>query len=136
MKYKKLQVYLRFKLLFALSTTQSKWLEATFEGTYMDAKEQLASFQDYKSTVKRDWVTERQDLSTLFGNIQIKLKTYGLREWTPQSGLSISVRFVSQFSWISTFKKTVSLQDLAAAWNDLLAAEARRSRAINAQIRK
>ncbi|GJJ15565.1 hypothetical protein Clacol_009843 [Clathrus columnatus] len=102
-------------LLFALSTTQSKWLTASFKGTYVDATEQSTSFQVYKSTTKREWVTERQDLSTLFGNVQIKLKTYGLKEWTPQPGLSIF--------------------DLENAWNDLLAAEARRSRIINAQIR-
>ncbi|KAF8511589.1 calponin homology domain-containing protein [Gautieria morchelliformis] len=102
-------------LLHALSTTQSQWAASSFTGTYTDAKAHSAAFQAYKSSTKREWVTERQDLATLFGNVQTKLKTYGLREWVPQQGLGIA--------------------DLDLAWRELLASEARTSRAINAQIR-
>ncbi|KAF8583127.1 actin cross-linking [Ramaria rubella] len=102
-------------LLNALSTTQAEWSASTFSGTYADAKAHSATFQAYKSSIKREWVTERQDLATLFGNVQTKLKTYGLREWIPRRGLGIA--------------------DLDSAWSELLASEARKSRAINAQIR-
>ncbi|KIJ54624.1 hypothetical protein M422DRAFT_24535 [Sphaerobolus stellatus SS14] len=102
-------------LLSALSKIQSEWSASSFDGSYTDAKAQSAAFQEYKLTTKRTWVTERQDIATLFSNVQTKLKTYGLREWVPSPGLGIA--------------------DLDAAWNALLASEARRSRAINAQIR-
>ncbi|KZT67258.1 actinin-like protein [Daedalea quercina L-15889] len=104
------------ELLSAISAIQARWAAAKFSGTYADAKEQSASFTAYKQTTKRTWVTERQDVTTLFGNIQTKLRTYGLREYTPPPGLALS--------------------DLDAAWNELLASEARRSRAINAEIRQ
>ncbi|KAF8073885.1 actinin-like protein [Lyophyllum atratum] len=103
-------------LLSALSETQDHWLAAAFSGSYADAKQQSADFTTYKQTRKRTWVTERQDVATLFGNVQTKLKTYGLREYVPPPGLALS--------------------DLDQAWKGLLASEASRSRAINAQIRQ
>ncbi|KAG1748735.1 calponin homology domain-containing protein [Suillus lakei] len=103
-------------LLHALSEVQKKWSTSRFTGSYTDAKEQSATFTTYKHTTKRTWVTERQDVTTLLGNIQTKLRTYGLREYIPPPGLALS--------------------DLDDAWNDLLQSEAKRSRAINAQIRQ
>ncbi|KAG1872379.1 calponin homology domain-containing protein [Suillus subalutaceus] len=103
-------------LLHALSEVQKKWSTSHFTGSYTDAKEQSATFTTYKHTTKRIWVTERQDVTTLLGNIQIKLRTYGLREYIPPLGLALS--------------------DLDDAWSDLLQSEAKRSRAINAQIRQ
>lgn len=103
-------------LLSALSEIQSQWSAAVFSGSYTDAKEQSADFTVYKQTTKRSWVAERQDVATLFGNVQTKLRTYGLREYVPPPGLSLS--------------------DLDEAWKALLSSEARRSRAINAQIRQ
>ncbi|KAJ8593785.1 hypothetical protein M405DRAFT_785381 [Rhizopogon salebrosus TDB-379] len=103
-------------LLYALSEVQQKWSASQFTGTYADAKEQSTAFTTYKHTTKRTWVTERQDVTTLLGNIQTKLRTYGLREYTPPPGLALS--------------------DLDDAWHDLLQSEANRSRAINAQIRQ
>ncbi|KAI3616115.1 actin cross-linking [Moniliophthora roreri] len=67
-------------LLAALSDIQAKWLASTFTGSYIEAKAQSADFTIYKQTTKRTWVTEKQDVATLFGNVQTKLKTYGLRE--------------------------------------------------------
>ncbi|KAG6903161.1 hypothetical protein C0995_004709 [Termitomyces sp. Mi166 len=104
------------QLLSALSETQSQWAATIFSGSYVNAKELSTDFATYKQTTKRTWVTERQDLATLFGNVQTKLKTYGLREYIPPPGLALS--------------------DLDEAWKRLLAAEATRSRAINAQIRE
>jgi len=87
-----------------------------FTGTYADVKEHAAKFATYKQTTKRTWVTEKQDLATLLGNVQTKLKTYKLRPYVPPSGLALS--------------------DIDEAWEILLTSEAQRSRAINAQIRE
>ncbi|KAF8606856.1 hypothetical protein BDV93DRAFT_488758 [Ceratobasidium sp. AG-I] len=88
----------------------------SFDGTYTDAKQQLLEFQTYKGASKKPWVSEKQDLATLFTNVQTKLRTYGLREYVPPEGLELS--------------------DMDAAWSELLSAEATRSKAINAQIRE
>ncbi|KAF8516840.1 actin cross-linking [Hysterangium stoloniferum] len=114
-------------LLAALSSTQSQWAASSFTGSYADAKSHSAAFQEYKSSKKRQWVTERQDLVTLFGNVQTKLKTYGLREWKPQRGLDVAVG--------SGVMLQMSRRDLELAWKELLVSEARKSRSINAQIR-
>ncbi|KAF8625928.1 hypothetical protein AX17_006654 [Amanita inopinata Kibby_2008] len=103
-------------LLAALSDIQERWSASEFTGTYQDAKEQSTEFTIYKQTIKRIWVTEKPDIATLFGNVQTKLRTYGLREYVPPEGLALS--------------------DLDDAWKQLLASEAKRSRAINAQIRQ
>jgi hypothetical protein len=105
-----------FQLLSALSSIQFQWSAQVFTGTYTDAKEQSSEFNTYKQTTKRTWVAERQDVATLFGNVQTKLRTYGLREYSPPAGLALS--------------------DLDAAWKVLLEKEAERSRKINAQIRQ
>ena len=95
---------------------QEHWSACAFAGTYQDAKEQQSEFASYKQTTKRTWVAEKQDIATLFGNVQTKLRTYGLREYVPPPGLSLS--------------------DLDDAWKRLLDSEAKRSRAINAQIQR
>ncbi|KAF9452931.1 hypothetical protein P691DRAFT_659813 [Macrolepiota fuliginosa MF-IS2] len=103
-------------LLSALYDVQAEWDAIVFDGSYNDAKQQSADFATYKKTTKREWVTEKQDVATLFGNIQTKLRTYGLREYVPSNGLALS--------------------DVDAAWKGLLESEASRSRKINAQIRE
>jgi len=95
---------------------RSEWSSTTFTGTYADAKEKSVVFITYKQTTKREWVTERQNLVTLFSNVQTKLKTYGLREYVPPKGLS--------------------LLDLDNAWKQLLKSEADWSRKINDEIRR
>ncbi|KAF7364966.1 putative actin cross-linking [Mycena venus] len=102
--------------LSALEEIQTNWAGSEFRGTYTDAKQQSADFTAYKHTTKRTWVVEKQDVATLFGNVQTKLRTYGLREYVPPPGLTLA--------------------EVDSAWNGLLASEARRSRAINAQIRQ
>ncbi|KZT09244.1 actinin-like protein [Laetiporus sulphureus 93-53] len=104
------------ELLAAMAEIQARWSAVQFTGTYSDAKAHSTSFTSYKQTTKRAWVTEKQDVTTLFGNVQTKLRTYGLREYVPPSGLAIA--------------------DVDAAWNTLLVSEAKRSRAINAEIRQ
>ena len=79
------------QLLAALKETQEQWASVKFTGTYADVKEHAANFATYKQTTKRTWVTEKQDLATLLGNIQTKLKTYKLRPYVPPPGLALSV---------------------------------------------
>lgn len=104
------------ELLRSMSEMRANWAAKSFVGTYADARQHAASFQQYKQTTKRSWVTEKQDVATLFGNVQTKLKTYGLREYVPPAGLSQA--------------------DVEGAWSTLLNAEAERSKAINAEIRQ
>ncbi|PAV17111.1 actin cross-linking [Pyrrhoderma noxium] len=103
-------------LLQALSEKQDEWASTRFDGTYQDAKAQAATFLTYKQTTKRTWVTERQDVATLLGNVITKLRTYRLREYVPPPGLHLS--------------------DLDEAWSNLLKSETARSKAINAEIRQ
>lgn len=70
---------------------QTRWSAVQFIGSYTDAKEHSAQFTTYKQSTKRRWVTERQDVTTLFGNVQTKLRTYGLREYVPPPGLALAV---------------------------------------------
>lgn len=92
----------------------TEWSTSTFTGTYVDAKSQSESFNAYKRSEKRNYVAEKTDLEYLLGNIQTKVKTYGLRAYTPPRGLT--------------------LEDLDLAWRELGRAEAVRSKAINAKI--
>jgi len=103
-------------LLHALEQVQAGWAVIRFEGTYADAMNHSVQFSTYKQTIKRNWVTEKQDLTTLFSNVQTKLRTYGLREYLPPLGLAPA--------------------DLDSAWASLLSSEAKTSKAINAQIRE
>lgn len=102
-------------LLTAMHQTRSVWASATPASSYPEAIAQKDAFAEYKRTSKRTWVRERQELSQLYSNIQTKLRTYSLRSWEPRKGLR--------------------LEDLEAAWKQLMAAEVARSRSINARIR-
>ena len=79
------------QLLASVLEIQALWAAIKFTGTYTDAKEHASNFQKYKQTTKRQWVIEKQDVSQLFGNVQTKLRTYGLREYVPPAGLSLAV---------------------------------------------
>ncbi|KAG8793175.1 hypothetical protein FRC16_011058 [Serendipita sp. 398] len=61
-------------LLENMRTQVVSWASASFDGTYQYAKSQSVLFTEYKSTTKRDWVTERQDLVSLFDSIKDKLQ--------------------------------------------------------------
>ncbi|EDN90866.1 hypothetical protein SS1G_00266 [Sclerotinia sclerotiorum 1980 UF-70] len=67
------------------------WQDATFEGTYVDAKKQASHFSSYKRGQKREWVAEKSDLAALLGNIKTKLSTYRLRAYDPPPELRLSV---------------------------------------------
>ncbi|KAI9058116.1 actinin-like protein [Trametes sanguinea] len=56
------------ELLRSMAEMRDTWAAKSFAGTYADAREHAASFQNYKQTTKRSWVTEKQDVATLFGN--------------------------------------------------------------------
>lgn len=102
-------------LLAAMNQTRAVWASATPASSYPEAIGQKDAFAEYKRTSKRTWVRERQELSQLYSNIQTKLRTYSLRSWEPRKGLR--------------------LEDLEAAWKQLMGAEVARSRSINARIR-
>ncbi|KAF2142847.1 uncharacterized protein K452DRAFT_269340 [Aplosporella prunicola CBS 121167] len=103
------------ELLRQIAEQIKRWQEATFEGTYTDAKLQSSEFTSYKRSQKRKWVAEKSDLVGLLGNIKTKLSTYRLRPYTPPPELSPEA--------------------LDMAWGGLLKAERERSQIINETIR-
>ena len=104
------------ELLHQIAEQIKRWQEATFEGTYTDAKLQASEFTSYKRSQKRKWVAEKSDLVGLLGNIKTKLSTYRLRPYTPPPELSPEA--------------------LDMAWGGLLKAERERSQIINETIRE
>ncbi|KAI9677410.1 MAG: hypothetical protein M1817_006364 [Caeruleum heppii] len=103
------------ELLRAIASQRKQWDEATFEGTYIDAKNQAAAFGNYKRSHKRDWVAEKSELVGLLGNIKTKMSTYRLRAYEPPEELRTEV--------------------LEREWVGLMAAERQRSQIINETIR-
>ncbi|GIZ47196.1 hypothetical protein CKM354_001029500 [Cercospora kikuchii] len=102
-------------LLAAIAKQKEDWEVATFDGTYVDAKEQSREFTKYKQKAKREWVAEKSELAGMLGNIKTKLNTYRLRPYQPP--------------------KELSLEALDSAWGDLMEAERTRSQVINNTIR-
>ena len=102
-------------LLQQIATQRQQWSEASFQGTYIDAKGQSNQFNQYKRTKKRDWVAEKSDLAALLGNIKTKLSTYRLRPYEPPA--------------------EVRLEVLDQQWLGLTKDEHERSRLINETIR-
>jgi hypothetical protein len=74
-----------------VDSKQKEWKGTSFSDSYLEAKQKSAEFTTYKNTDKRTWVAEKQDVDTLLGNIQTKLKTYNLAPYVPPSGLSLVV---------------------------------------------
>jgi Ca2+-binding EF-hand superfamily protein len=103
------------ELLEAIAKQRKQWEEATFDGTYTDARNQAAEFTAWKRRSKRNWVAEKSDLVGLLGNIKTKLATYRLRPYHPPPELS--------------------LEALDTAWAGLMKAERDRSQIINETIR-
>ncbi|KAH0138078.1 alpha-actinin-2, partial [Aureobasidium melanogenum] len=103
------------ELLRQIAEQQKQWKDATFEGSYADAKMQSSEFTGYKRNQKRKWVAEKSDLVGLLGNIKTKLSTYRLRPYEPPPELSLAA--------------------LDSAWAGLMQAEKERSRIINETIR-
>ncbi|KAL1957747.1 hypothetical protein VTO42DRAFT_5590 [Malbranchea cinnamomea] len=103
------------ELLRCIAAQRQQWREATFDGTYADAKEQAQEFAAYKKNEKRKWVAEKSDLAALLGNIKTKLSTYRLKPYEPPKELSLEV--------------------LDREWSNLLKDEHERSQLINETIR-
>lgn len=103
------------ELLNQIANQRRHWEEATFDGTYTDARNQSADFTAWKRKSKRTWVAEKSDLVGLLGNIRTKLATYRLRPYDPPEELS--------------------LEALDSAWAGLMKAERERSQIINETIR-
>lgn len=102
------------KLLAAIKAKQESWESTVFTDTYADAKTHRLKFTEYKRTTKREWITEKSELSSLLGNIRTKLATYGLAEYEPPEGLRIS--------------------DLEAAWRVLLKSEGTQAKRISSKL--
>lgn len=102
-------------LIAEIGAQRRSWEEATFTGSYADAKEQSQHFARYKTGQKRKWVAEKSDLAALLGNIKTKMGTYRLRPYEPPDDLRLEV--------------------LDNEWNTLLRAERDRSQVINETIR-
>ncbi|ERS97813.1 hypothetical protein HMPREF1624_05984 [Sporothrix schenckii ATCC 58251] len=79
------------ELLRQIRAQVGAWRDATFAGTYADAKAQAAAFASYKRGRKREWVAEKSELATLLGNIKTKLGTYRLRPYEPPADLRLEV---------------------------------------------
>ncbi|GKT48006.1 alpha-actinin-like protein 1 [Colletotrichum spaethianum] len=77
------------ELLRQIKEQIEKWQQATFQGTYADAKAQATEFAAFKRGRKREWVAEKSELATLLGNIKTKLGTYRLRPYDPPPELSL-----------------------------------------------
>ena len=104
------------ELLRQIQAQKQQWEEAKFEGTYVDAKEQLNAFMAYKKNQKRKWVAEKSDLQALLGNIKTKMGTYRLRPYEPPPQFRLDV--------------------LDREWTLLVAGERQRSQVINETIRE
>ncbi len=105
----------RMKLLLeSISNKIESWNSSIFSGDYKDARFQYISFQTYKTSTKREWITEKSELNFLLGIIRTKLATYGLKEYTPPPELS--------------------LENLDNQWRILLQQEGLRSHSINEKI--
>ncbi|KAH6684070.1 calponin homology domain-containing protein [Halenospora varia] len=102
-------------LLKAIKEQGEEWQQATFEGTYVDAKRQATEFSGYKRGKKREWVAEKSDLAALLGNIKTKMSTYRLRAYEPPPELRLSV--------------------LDQEWSALMRSEMARGQLINETIR-
>ena len=63
------------------------WVDQTFDSTYRDARQKRQEFANYKSTTRRTWIAEKQDLYALLSNLQTKLITYNMRPYNPPEGL-------------------------------------------------
>jgi hypothetical protein len=81
------------KLLAQMQGNISSWLESR-PNEYLQAVELLKQFETYKSTTKREWISEKRELESLLGNIITKLRTYNLKIYQPPEGLRTEV-FVS-----------------------------------------
>lgn len=121
---------------------QKEWKGTSFSNSYLEAKQKSAEFTTYKNTDKRTWVAEKQDVDTLLGNIQTKLKTYNLAPYVPPSGLSLAVSSppvylcITKFSVLMAKTPLFFIQDLDKKWQGLLDSEANYHRSINGKIRE
>ncbi|EFQ27127.1 hypothetical protein CGRA01v4_07558 [Colletotrichum graminicola] len=103
------------ELLKQIREQVEKWQQATFLGTYADAKAQANEFAAFKRGRKREWVAEKSELATLLGNIKTKLGTYRLRPYDPPPELS--------------------LETMEREWSSLSKTEMTRAQLINETIR-
>ncbi|GAA5962747.1 hypothetical protein JCM21900_001185 [Sporobolomyces salmonicolor] len=65
-------------------------LPAPTSSSYQTLRSLLAAFTSpYLTTTRRVWLREKEDTAALLGNVQTKLKTYGLKGYEPVEGFRI-----------------------------------------------
>jgi len=93
------------ELLNNIKSQGQLWEQASFQGTYADAKQQSLEFSAYKRGKKREWVAEKSDLAALLGNIKTKMSTYRLRAYEPPPELRLDVM---ERDWAGLMKAEMS----------------------------
>ncbi|GAA5865515.1 hypothetical protein JCM1840_001425 [Sporobolomyces johnsonii] len=92
-------------------------LPAPTSSSYQTLRSLLAAFTSpYLATTRRAWLCEKEDTAALLGNVQTKLKTYGLKGYEPAEGLRI--------------------KDVDHKWTDLELAEQAQLRDLSRSIRR
>lgn len=123
------------QLMDSIRATLASWTGQPLSSTYSLALEERNSFFKVHRASKREWTKERSQLETVLGNVVTKLKTYSMAPYEPPHGLRPIVRIIKAgYPAFQTLSDSF-LQDIDALWTELLAAEAERSKAINANIR-
>lgn len=92
------------------------WSTSPPTAPYSRLKQYQAAFLAHKEVRKRTLLKDKAEVTALLGNIQTKLRTYGLKIYEPEAGLTLA--------------------DLDLKWRELLKAEAARSKTINTLIRE
>jgi hypothetical protein len=83
--------------------------------SYDETMNNITDFRNYRKSKRREFIKERDDLSTLFNTINLKLISHGLSVYVPPHGLTVD--------------------DTARVLEDLAAAEATRRSALYAKLR-
>jgi len=97
------------------SDLQKGFENASVSATANETMQDIKEFRSYRKTDRRALIGERDELSTLFQSIQLKIKSQGFAPYVPPHGLSV--------------------HDTAARVDDLSRAEAARRNALNNQLR-
>jgi len=62
---------------------------AQLNNTYAETIRDITGFRDYRKTKRREMIKERDELVSLFNQINLKLKSQGLNPYVPPHGLSV-----------------------------------------------
>lgn len=74
----------------ALKAKRDELANAPLSKDYEGARQDIADFNEYRRTQKREWVAEQAELAALYSNIQAKLKVNNLPAYACPSGLALA----------------------------------------------